>query len=95
MSESDTNSTSINGTTVLINFNESAVSVSIEIAVEGTELVVETATINDNPKTGASELAVYIGEGNNRVNVIPYICLFFTLLLIGSVFIVKNHGIKQ
>jgi uncharacterized repeat protein (TIGR02543 family) len=94
MSESDTNSTSINGTTVLIYFNESAVSVSIEIAVEGTELVVETATINDNPKTGASDLAVYIGEGSDRVDIIPCICLTFIALLIGCVYVIRNQKVQ-
>jgi hypothetical protein len=92
MSASDTNSTSINGNTVLINFNESAISVSLEISIEGNELVVESATINDNPKTGASEFAVYIGEGNNKVNIMPYICLFVALLLIGSVFVIKKYS---
>jgi uncharacterized repeat protein (TIGR02543 family) len=95
MSESNTNSTSINGTTVLINFNESAVSVSIEIAVEGTELVVETASVNDNPKTGEADLAYYIGSGSYKVDVIPYICLIFTALLIGGLFVVRRQGVQH
>jgi uncharacterized repeat protein (TIGR02543 family) len=96
MSASDTNSTSINGNDVAISFNESAVSIDIEIFVEDDgSLTVKEVEINANPKTGATETAIYVGEGSTQFNIIPYLCIILTVLLIGSVFVVDRKQVKR
>jgi uncharacterized repeat protein (TIGR02543 family) len=95
MTEADTNSTSINGNTVGINFNESAVSIDIEIFVEDNgSLSVQEVEINANPKTGATETALYIGEGSEQVNVMPYLAILATLALIGGTFIIRRKQVE-
>jgi uncharacterized repeat protein (TIGR02543 family) len=96
MSEADTNSTSVNGTDVAISFNESAVSIDIEIAVaDDGGLLVDDIEINANPKTGTTETALYIGEGSEQVNILPYLSIVLTALLIGSVFLVIRKQFKK
>jgi uncharacterized repeat protein (TIGR02543 family) len=95
MSEADNNKTTVNGNDVAITFNESAVSIDIEISVEDGSLVINDIEINTNPKTGATETALYIGEGSEQVNVLPYLSIVLTVLLISSVLLLKKHHEQQ
>jgi hypothetical protein len=91
MTASDTNKTTINGNDVAISFNESAVSIDIEIFVEDDgSLSVQEVEINANPKTGATETALYIGEGAEQVNIMPYLAILATLVLIGGTFVIRR-----
>jgi uncharacterized repeat protein (TIGR02543 family) len=95
MTASDTNKTTINGNDVEINFNESAVSIDIEIFVEDDGgLTVKEVEINANPKTGATETALYIGEGAQIVNIMPYLAILATLVLIGGTFVIRRKHSK-
>jgi uncharacterized repeat protein (TIGR02543 family) len=97
MTESDTNSTNVNGNDVAISFNESAVSIDIEIFVgEGGSLTIQEVIINANPKTSAaSELAYYIVTGNIHVNIIPYLSIILSMMLICVVFITGKKESKN
>jgi uncharacterized repeat protein (TIGR02543 family) len=96
MSASDTNTTSINGNDVTINFNESAVSIDIEISVEDDgSLSVKDVEINANPKTGVTKTVLVIGVGSEQVNIMPYLCIILTALLIGGVSLVKRKHVKR
>jgi uncharacterized repeat protein (TIGR02543 family) len=96
MTESDTNTTSVNGNDVAISFNESAVSIDIEISVsdEGV-LTVNEVLINANPKTGAIEAAVYISEGSDVFNIIPLLSILLVVSIVGGVFIIRKKYSKQ
>jgi hypothetical protein len=95
MTASDTNKTTINGNDVAISFNESAVSIDIEIFVEDDgSLTVKEVEINANPKTGATETALYIGEGAEQVNVVPYLAILATIALICGTFVVRRKQAK-
>jgi uncharacterized repeat protein (TIGR02543 family) len=89
ITESESNTTSVSGSDVYINFNESAVSLDIGISVgDDGSLVVRDIEINANPKTaGSAEIALFISEGNKQVNVTPYISIILTALLISGIFI--------
>jgi hypothetical protein len=95
MIASDTNKTIINGNDVEVDFNESAVSIDIEIFVEDDgSLTVKEVEINANPKTGATETALYIGEGAEQVNIMPYLAILATLALIGGIFVIRRKNSK-
>jgi hypothetical protein len=88
MTASDTNKTTINGNDVAISFNESAVSIDIEIIVEDDgSLSVQEVEINANPKTGATELALFIGEGSEQVDVIPILSIILLFVIGGSLIV--------
>jgi VCBS repeat-containing protein len=89
ITESDSNTTSVSGSEVFINFNESAVSLDIGISVgDDGSLVVRDIEINANPKTaGSAEIALFISEGNKQINVTSYISIILTALLISGIFI--------
>jgi uncharacterized repeat protein (TIGR02543 family) len=91
MTSGDNNSTNINGNNVTIYFNESAVSIDLEIKISDSgALIVEAAEINVNPKTaGDSEIYVLIGQ--NEINVVPYIAVVLLIGLISGVYLMNNR----
>jgi VCBS repeat-containing protein len=93
MTPSDNNSTLVEGDSIVVYYNDNAVSLDIDLSVnDENTLTVGTITINENPKTAAEELALYIGHQNNSINILSVIVFLVLIILISGTIVAGRIG---
>jgi hypothetical protein len=77
---------------VIVNEDNVAIIDNVDVIDED---AVNTVKNSDNPKTaGALELVGYFGEGSTQVDIMPYIGILLTVILIGGVFIINRKQMQ-